>query len=219
MTREEAIDRLRKISEKIPIRTNGDDLVAITMAIKALSQEPTVTSTDEPMTMIYPTIICDDAISRREALKCINDTWGDYFILNELFERIDKLPSVTQKSIECEDAISQIKERIAYYENRKPKDGYDGVSYGKTEDGGGELKNPRTVEYERYSNRQIGLEEALEIIQNRSVTPKSGKWIDDEFGSKCSCCGIHTHLDKFDKPMKFKYCSMCGAKMEGEDKE
>ena len=42
---------------------------------------------------------------------------------------------------------------------------------------------------------------------------KIGKWIDDEFGSKCSCCGIHTHLDKFDKPMKFMYCSMCGAKM------
>ena len=51
-----------------------------------------------------------------------------------------------------------------------------------------------------------------------SVTQKSGKWIDDEFGSKCSCCGIHTHLDKFDRPMKFKYCSMCGAKMESEDK-
>ena len=48
------------------------------------------------------------------------------------------------------------------------------------------------------------------------ITQKSGKWIDDEFGSKCSCCGIHTHLDKFDRPMKFKYCSMCGAKMESE---
>ena len=43
--------------------------------------------------------------------------------------------------------------------------------------------------------------------------PKTGHWIDDEFGSKCSCCGIHTHLDKFDRPMKFKYCSMCGARM------
>jgi hypothetical protein len=43
--------------------------------------------------------------------------------------------------------------------------------------------------------------------------PKTGHWIDDEFGSKCSWCGIHTHLDKFDKPMKLKYCSMCGAKM------
>lgn len=52
-----------------------------------------------------------------------------------------------------------------------------------------------------------------------SVTPKekTWHWIDDEFGSKCSCCDIHTHLDKFDKPMKFKYCSMCGAKMEVEN--
>ena len=52
---------------------------------------------------------------------------------------------------------------------------------------------------------------------------KTGHWINDEFGSKCSCCGIHTHLDKFDRPMKFKYCSMCGARMvepqESEDKE
>ena len=49
-----------------------------------------------------------------------------------------------------------------------------------------------------------------------SVTPKekTGKWIDDEFGSKCSCCGRYTHLDKFDRPMKFMYCTMCGAKME-----
>ena len=43
--------------------------------------------------------------------------------------------------------------------------------------------------------------------------PKTGHWIDDEFGSKCSCCGIYTHLDKFDRPMKFRCCSMCGAKM------
>ena len=52
-----------------------------------------------------------------------------------------------------------------------------------------------------------------------SVTPqqRAGRWIDDEFGSKCSCCGIYTHLDKFDRPMKFKCCSMCGAKMEVEE--
>lgn len=38
---------------------------------------------------------CEDAISRREALKCLNGAWGDYSVLNEVFERIDKLPSVT----------------------------------------------------------------------------------------------------------------------------
>ena len=75
MTREEAL----QILDTIP--TIGEQVDALEMAIQALSQEP-----------------CDDAISRKEALKCINDIWGDYFILNELFERIDKLPSVTQKS-------------------------------------------------------------------------------------------------------------------------
>lgn len=54
---------------------------------------------------------------------------------------------------------------------------------------------------------------SLERYKAMKKQEKAGKWLDDEFGSKCSCCGIHTHLDKFDKPMKFMYCSMCGAKM------
>ena len=37
-------------------------------------QEPCETSTDEPMTMVYPTIFCDDAISREAVLKVI-DGW------------------------------------------------------------------------------------------------------------------------------------------------
>lgn len=55
---------------------------------------------------------------------------------------------------------------------------------------------------------------SLPSVTPKEKTGKTGHWIDDEFGSKCSCCDIHTHLDKFDRPMKFKYCSMCGAKME-----
>ena len=86
MTREESIDRLRKISEKTPICTNGDDLVAITMAIQALSQEP-----------------CDDAISRDAVKQAIN-CWigsGEYrYAMSERFliDRINDLPPVTQKS-------------------------------------------------------------------------------------------------------------------------
>lgn len=37
-------------------------------------QEPCETSTDEPMAMVYPTIFCDDAISREAVLKII-DGW------------------------------------------------------------------------------------------------------------------------------------------------
>ena len=46
---------------------------------------------------------CDDAVSRREALKCLNGTWGDYSVLNEVFERINKLPSVTQNGTPIPD--------------------------------------------------------------------------------------------------------------------
>ena len=60
------------------------------------------------------------------------------------------------------------------------------------------------------------VKECLEELPSVS-TEKTGRWIDGEFGSKCSCCGIHTHLDKFDRPMKTKYCSMCGAKMGVEE--
>lgn len=65
--------------------------------------------------------------------------------------------------------------------------------------------------------RKSGLYRVSIVGRHMSVAvepeQRIGRWIDDEFGSKCSCCGIHTHLDKFDRPMKFKYCSMCGAKM------
>jgi len=59
------------------------------------------------------------------------------------------------------------------------------------------------------------------LVELPPVTPakKVGRWIEDEFGSKCSCYGIHTHLDKFDRPMKFKYCSMCGARIAESEEE
>ena len=60
-----------------------------------------------------------------------------------------------------------------------------------------------------------------EVIQTIKDVPsvenqKTGHWIDDEFGTRCSCCNIHTHLDKFGRPMILLHCSFCGAKMEGE---
>ena len=68
--------------------------------------------------------------------------------------------------------------------------------------------------------KNLSASEAIaKIKEYEGRTTRTGHWIDDEFGSKCSCCGIYTHLDKFDRPMKFKYCSMCGARMESEDKE
>ena len=87
MTKEEAIICLQGLLDN-PLINKGSYLAqALEMAIKALenhdtfmkyaysygkadalSQEPTVTSTDEPMTMVYPTIVCNDAISREAML-------------------------------------------------------------------------------------------------------------------------------------------------------
>lgn len=47
------------------------------------------------------------------------------------------------------------------------------------------------------------------------VSRPSGMWIRDEFGSKCSCCGLYAYRDKFDKPWESFYCPNCGVKMKG----
>ena len=79
---------------------------ALDMAIQALSQEPTVTSTDESMTMVYPTIVCEDAISREAVINAICDyvTLEKYIdnhnhiTFEPLEQMINSLPSVTYKS-------------------------------------------------------------------------------------------------------------------------
>ena len=78
MTREEAKINLNMIRVAFvdPGTKEQRELVDDTfeMAIQALSQEPTVTSTDEPMTMVYPTIFCEDAISRES----VQEAFADY---------------------------------------------------------------------------------------------------------------------------------------------
>ena len=96
MTREEAIVILKDEAEYK--KYYPYDRQALDMAIQALSQEPTVTSTDEPMTMVYPTIFCEDVISREAVLDglkgCICEEW-----VKTLFATMVKqLPPVTQKS-------------------------------------------------------------------------------------------------------------------------
>ena len=43
---------------------------------------------------------------------------------------------------------------------------------------------------------------------------RHGRWIKDEFGSKCGACGLYAYRDKFDKPWESPYCPICGAKMD-----
>ena len=98
MTREEAIDILesRSVCMECVISKYDCDACdeAFKMAISALEQEPCDTSTDEPMTMVYPTIFCDDAISReavRQGMLKYGFTAPDMTV-HEFVE--DELPSV-----------------------------------------------------------------------------------------------------------------------------
>lgn len=51
----------------------------------------------------------------------------------------------------------------------------------------------------------------LEMLENLpSVQPKTGQWIDDCGGVKCSCCGYYIDDNYYAK----NYCTNCGAKME-----
>lgn len=69
---------------------------AIKAAIQALSQEPiTTTNNNEPITIIYPTIVCDDAISREAA---INIASLHCLTIDETVKALEQLPSVTPKS-------------------------------------------------------------------------------------------------------------------------
>ena len=45
--------------------------------------------------------------------------------------------------------------------------------------------------------------------------PKKGKWVRDEFGSKCSCCGLYAYWGKFEEPWESNFCPNCGADMRG----
>lgn len=77
---------------------------------RLLDQQPiTSTNNDEPITVIYPTIVCDDAIRREDALKLIYDFKEkhtedrekhpiNYGTLLDLIRLIRELPSVTHKS-------------------------------------------------------------------------------------------------------------------------
>ena len=84
-------------------------LEAYKWAIKALEQQPTTTTNNnEPITVIYPTIVCDDAISREAVVQTIEDAKNaGELTFARTIKRIMELPSVTQKPIECDDAISR----------------------------------------------------------------------------------------------------------------
>ena len=44
---------------------------------------------------------------------------------------------------------------------------------------------------------------------------KKGKWVRDEFGSKCPCCELYAYRDEWGDPWESNFCPNCGAELEG----
>ena len=51
------------------------------------------------------------------------------------------------------------------------------------------------------------------------IKVRHGRWIRDEFGTRCGACGLYAYRDKFDQPWESPYCPNCGAKMDGEQEK
>ena len=113
MTREQAVKWLKEALRQTDFQCEQME-TAVEMAISALEQsncddckykiftnlyfhtdpemaeqEPCETSTDEPMTMVYPTIFCDDAISREAVINiCKHDNcWNCAFCDKDVIDK------------------------------------------------------------------------------------------------------------------------------------
>ena len=52
------------------------------------------------------------------------------------------------------------------------------------------------------------------------ATPvKRGRWIKNEFGSRCACCGLYAYRYENGRPWESDYCPYCGADLRGERHE
>lgn len=59
-------------------------------------------------------------------------------------------------------------------------------------------------------------EQAMETGNGDAEPVVHGRWIRDEFGTKCGACNLYAYRDKFDQPWESPYCPNCGADMRGE---
>lgn len=51
-------------------------------------------------------------------------------------------------------------------------------------------------------------------IREYFMGAEKGKWVRDEFGSKCSCCGLYAYRDEWGDPWESNFCPNCGAELE-----
>ena len=54
-------------------------------------------------------------------------------------------------------------------------------------------------------------------INNTDIQPvKHGRWINENFCTRCSACGNMTIYDKYSRKVESDYCPNCGTRMDGD---
>ena len=62
------------------------------------------------------------------------------------------------------------------------------------------------------------VEGAIAEQPTTDVAPvRRGRWINENFCTRCSACGNMTIYDKYSREVESDYCPHCGAKMDGGD--
>ena len=70
--------------------------------------------------------------------------------------------------------------------------------------------------YEHLDDIHIaGAMNAIDEMPNEDVVPvKHGRWINENFYTRCSACGNMAIYDKYGQEVESDYCPRCGAKMD-----
>lgn len=76
-----------------------------------------------------------------------------------------------------------------------------------------------SIRYEENGEKNEGFgtykpEVLSQYIREYFMGAEKGKWVRDEFGSKCSCCGLYAYMDKWKDPWESNFCPNCGAELE-----
>lgn len=76
-----------------------------------------------------------------------------------------------------------------------------------------------SIRYEEHGAKIEGFgtynpEVLSKYILEYFIGAEKGKWVRDEFGSKCPCCGLYAYRDEWGDPWESNFCPNCGAELE-----
>ena len=148
----------------------------------------------------------DDLISRRAAINSIREMSPALFSAYQHETYVDKQEVMIQLKVLPSAQSPQPKNGKKFIEIVVEYPEYKGKPY-------------FSIRYEEKSAKFEGFgtykpEVLSDYIREYFMVEKKGKWVRDEFGSKCPCCGLYAYRDEWGDPWESNFCPNCGAELE-----